>query len=99
MLVIPLFNIHLLLFIFGSLAPALFFGSLADCYGRRKVIMIALVVGLLGTVGCLYTDSVYAFIFYRFVQGFGFSSTNGIGRALLRDHCEGKEFAKYSSHI
>ncbi|RTL11975.1 MAG: MFS transporter [Neisseriaceae bacterium] len=86
-------------FIFGSLAPALFFGSLADCYGRRKVIMIALVVGLLGTVGCLYTDSVYAFIFYRFVQGFGFSSTNGIGRALLRDHCEGKEFAKYSSYL
>ena len=86
-------------YLFGSLIPALFFGALADVYGRKKIILSALLLGLVGTLGCLFAPNIYIFIFCRFIQGFGFSSTNGIGRALLRDYYEGAEFAKYSSYL
>lgn len=86
-------------YMLGTTIPALFFGSLADIYGRRRIILIALIIGLAGTIGCLFAPSITFFIFCRFVQGFGFSSTNGLGRALLRDYYSGEEFAKYSSYL
>jgi len=86
-------------YMIGSVVPALFFGALADIYGRKKIILIALTIGLIGTIGCLFSTSAWIFIFCRFIQGFGFSSTNGLGRALLRDHYDGEQFAKYSSYL
>ncbi|AUR52185.1 MFS transporter [Aquella oligotrophica] len=86
-------------YMLGTIIPALFFGSLADIYGRRKIILIALGIGLIGTLGCLCAPTIGVFIACRFIQGFGFSSTNGLGRALLRDHYSGETFAKYSSYL
>ena len=86
-------------YMLGTTIPALFFGSLADIYGRKRVILIALTLGLIGTLGCLWAPTVVIFIICRFIQGFGFSSTNGLGRALLRDYYSGEEFAKYSSYL
>jgi MFS family permease len=86
-------------YMLGTTIPALFFGSLADIYGRRRIILIALTIGLAGTIGCLFSQSIAFFILCRFIQGLGFSSTNGLGRALLRDYYSGEEFAKYSSYL
>lgn len=86
-------------YMLGTIIPALFFGSLADIYGRRKIILVALGIGLIGTLGCLFAPTIGFFIACRFIQGFGFSSTNGLGRALLRDHYSGETFAKYSSYL
>ncbi len=94
-----LIQYSLTFYMLGTIVPALFLGALADIYGRKRIIVISLLVGLSGTLGCLFAKSIGMFIFCRFIQGLAFSSTNGLGRALLRDYYKGEQFAKYSSYL
>ncbi len=59
-------------YMLGSILPALFFGTLADIYGRKRIILIALSIGLVATIGCLFATSIWFFIACRFIQGFGY---------------------------
>src|SRR5687768_6936409 len=71
------------LFAFGVMF--LFHGALSDSFGRRPVIMVALVVYTAASVGAALTDSVHGLIFWRVVQGLSVGAGMVVGRAMIRD--------------
>lgn len=71
------------LFAFGLMF--LFHGALSDSFGRRPVILVALVVYTLASVGAAIADSVHTLIVWRVFQGLSVGAGMVVGRAMIRD--------------
>ena len=59
------------------------FGLLSDRYGRKIIIFIGLLVFLLGSLICAYTNNIYYLVLGRALQGAG--AISGVLMALLSD--------------
>ena len=73
--------VYLLAFAFSTL----FWGPLADRYGRRLVILFSMTLYTLGSVGCALASSAETFMLLRVVQGLAASGGFIAGRAMIRD--------------
>jgi len=71
------------LFAFGLMF--LFHGALSDSFGRRPVILVALVVYTIASAGAAIADSVQTLIIWRVVQGLSVGAGMVVGRAMIRD--------------
>jgi len=71
------------LFAFGLMF--LFHGALSDSFGRRPVILVALVVYTIASAGAAVAGSVNALILWRVVQGLSVGAGMVVGRAMIRD--------------
>src|SRR5881275_1389873 len=58
-------------YIVGACLGALYFGSLADRIGRKKLFMITLLVFLAGSIATGFSFSVWWFILFRAITGAG----------------------------
>ena len=63
----------------------LFWGPLADRYGRRLVILFSMALYTLGSVGCALANSAESFMLLRVIQGLAASGGFIAGRAMIRD--------------
>ncbi len=63
----------------------LFWGPLADRYGRRLVILFSMALYTLGSVGCALANSAETFMLLRVIQGLAASGGFIAGRAMIRD--------------
>ncbi|MFL6708186.1 MAG: multidrug effflux MFS transporter [Massilia sp.] len=63
----------------------LWHGALADAFGRRNVILVALVIFAIGTFGCAASHSVHYLWVFRIMQGVSAGAGVVIGRAIIRD--------------
>jgi DHA1 family bicyclomycin/chloramphenicol resistance-like MFS transporter len=63
----------------------LWHGALADAFGRRNVILVALVVFAIGTFGCASSHSVHYLWVFRIMQGVSAGAGVVVGRAIIRD--------------
>jgi DHA1 family bicyclomycin/chloramphenicol resistance-like MFS transporter len=71
------------LFAFGLMF--LFHGALSDSFGRRPVIIVALVVYAAASVGAALAESANALIGWRVLQGLSVGAGMVVGRAMIRD--------------
>jgi DHA1 family bicyclomycin/chloramphenicol resistance-like MFS transporter len=71
------------LFAFGLMF--LFHGALSDSFGRRPVILVALIVYTLASAGAALAPNVHALILWRVVQGLSVGAGMVVGRAMIRD--------------
>jgi DHA1 family bicyclomycin/chloramphenicol resistance-like MFS transporter len=71
------------LFAFGLMF--LFHGALSDSFGRRPVILVALVVYTIASVGAALAGSVHSLIVWRVMQGLSVGAGMVVGRAMIRD--------------
>ena len=71
------------LFAFGLMF--LFHGALSDSFGRRPVILVALVVYTVASAAAAMTGSVTGLIGWRIVQGLSVGAGMVVGRAMIRD--------------
>jgi DHA1 family bicyclomycin/chloramphenicol resistance-like MFS transporter len=71
------------LFAFGVMF--LFHGALSDSFGRRPVILVAVVVYTAASLWCAVADSVQGLIVGRVVQGLSVGAGMVVGRAMIRD--------------
>ena len=59
------------------------FGLLSDRYGRKIIILIGLLIFLVGSIICAYTNNIYYLVLGRALQGAG--AISGVLMALLSD--------------
>jgi len=72
-------------YLFGFAVMNLFHGALSDSLGRRPVVLVALAVFTLSSVGCALSPSIGWLLFWRTVQGLSAGGGMVIGRAIIRD--------------
>ena len=73
------------------------YGPLSDSYGRRPVLLVALVANLAATLWCLLAPSYGAFLAARAVQGASAAAARVIAVAVVRDLLSGREMARVMS--
>jgi DHA1 family bicyclomycin/chloramphenicol resistance-like MFS transporter len=76
---------YLLSFAFMSL----WHGALSDSFGRRNIILVALLVFAVASFGCATAYSVEALWVFRILQGVSAGAGMVIGRAIVRDLYDG----------
>lgn len=67
-------------------------GFLSDKFGRKKIIIIGLILFLLGSLMCCFANNIYFLIFARFIQGLGAVSSSL--SALIADETRINQRAK-----
>jgi MFS transporter, DHA1 family, multidrug resistance protein len=72
-------------YLFGFAVGQIFYGPVSDRIGRRPVLLTALVVYALTTVGCAVAQSIGALIALRFLQALGGAGAIVLARAVVRD--------------
>ena len=77
----------------GLAAGQLFFGPLSDKYGRRPVLLVALMLFLLSTAGCIFSENILQFIALRFLQGVSGAGGVVLSRSIAADKYSARELA------
>ena len=72
-------------------------GPWSDLWGRRRPLLIGMLVFVGATLGCVLAQNIYLFLFFRFFAGFAGASGIVISRAIARDVCEGSELTRFFS--
>jgi MFS transporter, DHA1 family, multidrug resistance protein len=86
-------------FFIGISAGQLVYGPLLERFGRKKPLYFGLVVYLLASAGCAFTQSANALIAFRFLQAIGSCAGLVTSRAMVRDLFEVKDNAKVFSSL
>ncbi|MDC0603040.1 multidrug effflux MFS transporter [Aliiglaciecola sp.] len=87
------------LFFLGMALGQLCFGPYSDAKGRRAAILTGLIIFAIGTVICMYSQSMEMLLFGRVVQAFGVSGPRIATIALIRDEYAGEAMARVMSFI
>lgn len=87
------------MFVLGMGVGEMGFGPLADAIGRKKTIMIGLVIFAIGSVISMFATSIEGVIAGRIVQGVGAAGPKIASRAVIRDMFRGSEMARIMSLI
>lgn len=80
------FSIYLLGFAFGTL----FWGRLSDKHGRRPCVLIGIVIYIIGSLGCLFGNSIHILLLSRLIQSIGASVGSVLSHSITRDVFRGK---------
>ena len=87
------------IFLLGELLAALIWGVISDYLGRKPVILAGMIIFLLGTIICIFSTSIYVFLFGRFVQGVGAIVVPVVGWAAIQDLYPSDESAKIMAWV
>ncbi|AOR22813.1 MFS transporter [Clostridium taeniosporum] len=72
-------------FTLAALFIRLIAGKLLDDVGRRKILILGLVITALSTIAYLITDNIYIIILLRILQGFGFGISSTAVATIVTD--------------
>ena len=79
-------QISLSTFLAGFAIGQLFWGPLADRYGRKKPILASLVLFIVASLACIWVSSIEQLWVMRFIQALGGCAGVVIGRAVVTDY-------------
>lgn len=86
-------------FFIGIAFGQLVYGPLLDKFGRKKPLLFGLVIYIVASILCAYTNEPNHLIFLRFLQALGSCSGMVASRAMVRDIFEPREAAKVFSML
>ncbi|MGE8205021.1 multidrug effflux MFS transporter [Heyndrickxia sp. NPDC080065] len=81
----------------GLALGQLFVGPLSDVRGRRKPLILALVIYSIASLLCAFSPSIWMLIVLRFIQGASGAAGIVISKASVRDMYSGSELTKFFS--
>lgn len=98
-LAVPLGTVQLSIstFLFGSALGQLFYGPVADRWGRKRPLLFGLGVYIVSTIGCALVHSGEGLLFWRVVMALGGGASIVISRAVVRDLYDTAEAARMFS--
>ena len=80
-----LVNMTMVAFFISMSAGMLIMGPLSDRSGRKKILMISLLLYIGASVFCVVTSSVYILILMRAIQGVGAGGMVSLSIAIIKD--------------
>lgn len=86
-------------YLFAFAMMMLFYGTLTDTFGRRKVILVALGVYVAASLGAVFAPSLHALLVFRALQGMSAGAGVVVGRAIVRDLMSGVEAQRMLAHV
>jgi DHA1 family bicyclomycin/chloramphenicol resistance-like MFS transporter len=87
------------IFLFGFAFMMLFYGTLSDSFGRRPVILVALVFYTLASLGAVFAPTFGWLLVCRALQGLSAGAGSVIGAAIVQDRFSGPQAQKMMSQI
>jgi DHA1 family bicyclomycin/chloramphenicol resistance-like MFS transporter len=78
-------------FFLGTSVAALAYGPLADYYGRKIILFIGMSIFSIASILCIFSESIYQLIVFRFFQGFGGVASSVIWLTIIKDIYKGHE--------
>ncbi len=79
----------------GLALGQLIVGPLSDTVGRRRPLLVGLAVYTVASLLCALAPSVWGLVALRVLQGVGGAAGIVIARAVVRDHFQGSEAARF----
>ncbi|MCP1354009.1 multidrug effflux MFS transporter [Aneurinibacillus migulanus] len=92
-----LVQISLTACLLGLAFGQLLVGPLSDARGRRKPLIVALIIYAVSSLLCAISSSIWVLIVLRVVQGMSGAAGIVISRAMVRDMYSGSELTKFFS--
>lgn len=86
-------------YMFGVAIGQLVYGPVSDRFGRKAPLYVALLVYVVGSLGCAWASSMQMLVVSRFLQALGGCAGVVIARAIVRDRCEAQEAARVFSTL
>ncbi|KAI7900288.1 major facilitator superfamily domain-containing protein [Cokeromyces recurvatus] len=80
--------------IFQAISPT-FWGTIADSYGRRPVLMSTMIVYCCACIGLALSPNYASLLIFRMLQAFGSSSVIAVGAGVLSDIVDSKRRGSY----
>lgn len=87
-------NLSVSIFTAALAVMQIVFGPLADWKGRKKILMPALVVYALASLGCAYAPTIGMLLICRLLQGMSSAAVPVVAAAVIGDLFQGKERAQ-----
>lgn len=84
---------------FGMAFGQLLFGPLSDKYGRRKPLLISMILFLISTFASIFSPNIELFILLRLIQGIAAAGGIVIARSIATDKFKGKNLTKAFSIV
>ena len=88
-----LVNLTISLFTVMLAVMQIVYGPLVDQYGRKKILIPALVLYALASIGCYLADSIDMLLVFRALQGIGFAAIPIVAATMIGDLFEGSDRA------
>ncbi len=86
-------------YLLGYAIAQVFYGPLSDRHGRKPVLLTAVAIYLVATLGCALASSIELLIAARFVQAVGASGAIVLARAVVRDMYDGAQIGRELSRM
>ena len=87
------------MFLLGMALSQVFYGPLADRFGRKPVLYGGFAIYIVGAIGAAFAPSLELILISRFVWGIGAAGPRVISLSIVRDIYSGEEMAKAMSFI
>jgi DHA1 family bicyclomycin/chloramphenicol resistance-like MFS transporter len=84
-------------YLLGLGVTQLVYGTLADHYGRKPVLMVGLSIFVVASLIAGFANSFHTMILARFVQGMGGACTRVLAVSIVRDRFSGRQMARVMS--
>ncbi|MBV9969254.1 MAG: MFS transporter [Xanthobacteraceae bacterium] len=97
-------DVHLLpwlitAYLIASTAVTPLYGKISDIHGRRRTVMAALTIHMVGSLICALSPNLLVLIFGRVVHGLGGGGLTSMGMAVLGDLAAPKDRGRYYSYF
>lgn len=86
-------------FLLATAIGQLIWGGLSDQIGRRPVLLVGIGVGVVSSLACALTDSIWLLIAMRALQGLGTGAVMVVARAVVADLSTGVGAARAFSSL
>jgi DHA1 family bicyclomycin/chloramphenicol resistance-like MFS transporter len=86
-------------YLFAYSLMSLFWGTLSDSLGRRPIVMLALGLFCIGSIGCALSDRLSVLLGFRALQGLSAGAGMVVGQAIVRDRLSGAAAQRLIANI
>lgn len=86
-------------YIYGMAIGSIIYGSLADRYGRKPVLLTTITIYIGFGIFCAFSESYNLLLLARFIQGLAAAALGVLANSIIRDRYEGDAMARTMSTI